>query len=116
MAKNSNGNWTCPYCNAEIYEDDNRDFYEEGHHQVDCPECEKKCIVTTWISVDHYSKGSCELNNEMPHVLYKEFDFGGGAAKFECRKCKADFYDHDLPGGKYPKLKEGDFVMEEKNV
>lgn len=46
----------CPYC-GEIYEiSDDYDLYDEGEHEIECSECERKFTVNTNVSYSFDTK------------------------------------------------------------
>ena len=42
----------CPHCGeeCEVHENEWREIYEEGEHEVECPHCEGEFIVSTRVS------------------------------------------------------------------
>ena len=102
----------CPYCDTVIYDDD-YNFVSEGTHETECPECCKKFEIETHVSVDYATRGSCADNNELPHELYEEPQFLSDkpTGRYHCIKCQREYYDFNLVGGKYPKLKEGNYII-----
>lgn len=54
----------CPYCGEALetnlgYEDF-PEIYEEGEHELECPECEKKFILNTYISYSWETEKAAE--------------------------------------------------------
>lgn len=99
----------CPYCFRENPLED--EYPRDGDtEEIECCHCEKKFWRTTSISVDYSTVGDCELNGEMPHRLRVKYHVGNNTL-YECATCLVPWYDWNLPGGQYPKLKEGEFIL-----
>lgn len=98
----------CPYCTAGQFD---HELYDEDTYEYECGMCEKKFKVTVTISIDYYAFGSCKLNEEMPHQLklrHKGADF----LIYNCKKCRQEFYDWQLEGGKHQKLKSDEYFID----
>lgn len=100
----------CPYCKA------NQDEYYRNSETTDfdgeCCNCGKKIIIGTRIEALYDTVGDCKLNNELPHELF--LTWPEEIMQYKCKKCQREYYDWELPNGKYPKLSDGQFVIEEK--
>lgn len=110
----SKGDYQCPYCGAAIYDDD-RVFVDEYDAEEECPECEKKFLVSGAVSVSYTATGDCKLAGMLPHQL-KQLDMlclrDKPEQDYECVKCKRVFYHFQMPDGQFPKIAENEFIYE----
>lgn len=84
--------------------------HDEDTDEVECEKCEKKFMVQTNVTTQYSSVGDCLANGEMPHELECTFQHET-TIYYTCKKCKGDVYDWQLPGGKHPILKAGEFII-----
>jgi hypothetical protein len=107
----SEGDFKCPYCKCAIYDED-RDYCDGDSHETECPECAKKFSIYGYFSPHYRAEGDCRLTGEMPHRLEKDWlkleTFG---QQYTCAGCGQEYYDPHLAGGKYEKLKEGEYII-----
>ena len=56
-----NDNPKCPHCGAdcEISQNDWYSLYEEGEHEVTCPDCDRDFIVSTSVSYTFTTEHQC---------------------------------------------------------
>ena len=101
-----NNSAVCPYCEYKHEVEYHSGDGEIG--EIECM-CGKFFEYETSISVSYSSNGDCEKNKQMPHQLHKPKY--SEHAPFTCQNCYLEFYDWQLPGGQYQKLKEGEFVI-----
>ena len=98
----------CPYCKQKQSMDD---YYpDEGVHDLECENCEKKFVVQVRIERQFDTVGDCALNGEMPHELKLLFDFKN-TKEYRCLKCRAEIYGWALEGGTYQKLTADQYVI-----
>ena len=81
----------CPYCNHEfdLCHDDGAYYSESQNEEAECPECEKKFMVSTSISFNHYAEKAECLNDEN-HKWEKKYDLRWSphlSHKERCRYC-----------------------------
>lgn len=96
----------CPWCDFAI-----EDLFECGASDKDgetrelqCENCEKYFEAETHVSWSFTTKATrCKK-----HILITITDFEN-VKQYSCSECKNCYYDWQLPGGQYPKLKEGDY-------
>jgi hypothetical protein len=97
----------CPYCDVK-YDIEDGGFEEGSWEEVGCQSCEKKFLIERVVITKWSSRGSCERNGELPHSLLRgAFD----SSPYSCQKCCREYYDWELPQGRYPKLQEGTFEI-----
>ena len=53
----------CPYCKTECFQPEGED-YSEDDQEEECDECGKKFYLNQSFTVDHNTRGDCELNGE----------------------------------------------------
>lgn len=97
----------CPHCDHK--HEDSYDYFSyrscDGDvREIECADCEKEFEVTIHISW----KYSSTINNCEFHSLKLRYTLDGFIL-FECTNCFEEFYDIDLPSGRYPKMKDGEF-------
>ncbi len=108
--------YNCPYCNEGI-DDYESDYVNADMVETECPKCEKIFYITGNPRVDYEAIGDCALIKKLPHRLkpvHEIFQPRDGLKEFKCLECHKEFYDWHFPTGKFPKLKEGDFVIVSK--
>ena len=101
----------CPWCGFKVEE-----LFECGAATNDgetaniiCEKCDKEYSCQTHLTYSYTTKGNdCKM-----HTLKLESDFGTGK-HYYCVDCKWDYYDWQLPGGKHPALKDGEFKFLEE--
>ncbi len=96
----------CPYCMKEQSGDDLPNQGDDVE-QI-CESCEKKFYIQVNCTIEYATKGSCELNGEMPHTLKKSW---AESAPLTCTKCRGDVYDWELEGGKYQHYTKEQYVI-----
>jgi len=99
---------TCPYCRTR---QDRCEWNHSDDHltKAQCEKCSKYFLCTTRATVRFDSIGDCEKNGDMPHQLMIE-----SSQKYTCQNCHLHLYDWQLPDGKYPRIKEGEYVIIEE--
>ena len=73
----------CPYCKHEYQPDG--ESYSEDEIEDECDGCEKKFYSHQSFSVDHHTRGDCELNGEEHD--YQPRSIGNGRFAPFCDKC-----------------------------
>lgn len=78
----------CPYCGheQEVNHDDGENYDESVTHQMECYECEKEFVFTTYISFDYYpEKADClnggDHNFKPTHTYPRQY------TKMQCTMC-----------------------------
>lgn len=102
----------CPYCGHEV-----RDAWEfslsDGEStEYECGSCDQTFDITRHITVD-YSTHKKECEKHKLKIDYECDDGNQKFTKYECQECNYEFYDWELPNGKYPKLKPDQFEIVE---
>lgn len=97
----------CPYC-GEADEDEHGDHYSDGDVMTNvCPHCDREYRIEFHMSVEFSTTGICTE----PHQLQRG---ASDVSPYMCQKCYREFYDWQLPGGDFPTLKAGEFVIIQK--
>ncbi len=109
--KEMNVNPICPWCSYEDkdWEENLSIANEDGATtETECPSCDKKYKVS--LSVSYYFDTKATGCNH--HELVPELYFTSGELhQYKCRLCSNCFYDWQLPDGRHPRLKEGQFTI-----
>lgn len=103
----------CPYCDKE-QEKDRSTHRKEYLYDLICQYCEKKFDVELYEKLEYSTEGNCRTNNELPHILIQINEWLGlpeNKKEYECSKCFSGYYEWQLSNGKYPKLKENEYVI-----
>lgn len=105
----------CPWCGYEIGDLWKYSLDDGEDTETECPSCEKKINISLAISYDYTIKRSgCSHHTlDMHPTFWWE---GCSVTEFQCTNCHTDYYDWMLPGGKHPKLKEGQFEFVGKAI
>ena len=102
----------CPWCDADIEDvhDYKFKFEDEYEEEITCPSCGKNISVTTTIDVTYSTKAiGCEKHTLDFKKGYSHYYYTTKEPKvllFECTKCRNEFYDWQLSGGKHEKIKK----------
>jgi len=106
-------NIICPYCDYEDHDSWEYNIDPDSSEMIECGRCEKKFVVTKFVSVKYSTVGDCAKNDELPHEL-KDNSFinkGQELKQYQCKKCSEEFYDWELAGGTYEKLKAEEYKI-----
>lgn len=100
----------CPWCDFEQDELWEYDLDDGDDVDSECGSCGKGINIRLSISYD-YKVSAIGCDN---HTLEIGPYWHSGFTEFlhlKCTECKEEFYDWQLPGGRHPKLKEGQFSL-----
>jgi hypothetical protein len=78
----------CPYCDAgnEVNHDDGFGYEEDRRHEMECCECEKNFVFTTYIHFS-YTPHKADCLNGAPHQLKPSLTWPREYTKMECQCC-----------------------------
>lgn len=97
----------CPYCGQQN-EIEDTDFHNEELFRKDCQKCGRNFWVAAIINLRFSTVGDCQK-----HRLKLSVILDHGDKKYVCVDCQGYIYSWQLPGGKYPKIAEGEFEFVE---
>ena len=117
-------NAICPWCDHE--HDDTFEFFNSydgdgSVSEVTCHSCEKDFEITIHISVEYSTSIECpghelDLSEYESIFCSKDEIVNKKELCLTCKVCHEDFYTWQLPNGKYPKMKDGQFKFIGKAV
>lgn len=104
---NFNSKPKCPWCNHEVEEADELELAQDESTEIECDGCQKFYEITAHWSIDYSTVAvGCEK-----HKLKAEYFYDKELHQYSCTECKSEFYEWQLPNGRYPSLKEGEFII-----
>jgi hypothetical protein len=78
----------CPYCGAwnEVCHDDGQGYEEDIKHEMECCECEKRFVFTTYISFSYESE-KADCLNDGKHDFRPTITCPKICTKMQCTLC-----------------------------
>ena len=103
-----NSNPKCPWCDHEIEDAYELEIAQDESVKVECDGCEKSFEITAHWSIDYSTIAvGCKKHKLKAEYYWDDKELH----QYVCTECKSEFYDWQLPDGKHPLLKEGEFII-----